>query len=74
MFFTAVRSLLSGMLIPLSYMGAFGVFCAYTPFAFMNSTPVLLLMNKLAINSSLIYVGIGIAWVILLEVDRKSVV
>lgn len=67
LFFSAIQSLLSGMLIPLSYMGVFGVFCAYTPFAFMNSTPVLILMNKVELTSSIIYLGIGMVWIILLE-------
>lgn len=67
LFFSAIQSLLSGALIPLSYMGAFGVLCAFTPFAFMNSTPVLILMNKVELSSSFLYLGIGIFWVAALE-------
>ena len=67
MFRTAVQSLLSGTLIPLSYMGVFGTFCSYTPFAFMNSNPVLTLMGKIEPLNALMYIGIGILWLIVME-------
>lgn len=67
MFKIALQSLLSGTMIPLSYMGAFGVVCSYTPFAFMNSTPVLTIMGKIEPTSALLYVGIGIIWLVFME-------
>lgn len=67
MFKNAIQSFLSGSMVPLAYMGSFGVICSYTPFAFLNSTPILTLMGKYNIQTSLIFVLIAIGWVIVLE-------
>ena len=52
-------------------MGAFGVICSYTPFAFINYNPVLTLMGKVEVLDAFIYLGIGVLWVIGLEVLNK---
>lgn len=64
----ALQSFLGGQLVPLSYMGALGVAFSYTPFAFMNSMPVLTLMCKLTPSQMLIYMLIALVWIIGLEV------
>jgi ABC-2 type transport system permease protein len=63
----AIQDFLSGKMLPLSYMGAFGVFCSYTPFAFLNSAPVMVLMGKVAVVDGVIYVAIALAWVTVIE-------
>lgn len=63
----AFQGFLSGQMIPLSYMGAFGVFCSYTPFAFLNSVPVLMLMGKTSAVDGVIYVAIACGWILLIE-------
>ena len=67
----SIQSFLSGTMVPLSFMGAFGVICEYTPFAFMNSTPVLTLMCKFNNFDALIYVGVALGWLIVIEVVNK---
>ena len=62
----SIQSFLSGSLVPLSFMGAFGIICSYTPFAFLNSTPVLTLMCKFNNVDALIYVGVAFSWLIFL--------
>ena len=63
----SVQGFLSGQMIPLSYMGMFGVVCSYTPFAFINSVPVLMLMGKTAAVEGVIYFAIALAWVVGIE-------
>ena len=63
----SIQNFLSGSMVPLSFMGAFGVICSYTPFAFLNSTPVLTLMCKFNNIDALIYVGVAFGWLALLE-------
>ena len=63
----ALQGFLGGQMIPLAYMGALGVAFSFTPFAFMNSVPVLTIMGKLNIQSILIYLGIAILWVLIIE-------
>lgn len=71
MFKSSVQTFLSGVMIPLAYMGIFGVFFSYTPFAFLNSTPVLILMNKVELFQMLIYLCVAIIWVVLIEFSNK---
>ncbi len=71
LFKSAIQGFLSGTLLPLSYMGAFGVICSYTPFAFLNSTPVLTLLGKIEINTALIYIMVALIWLLVLEVINK---
>ena len=63
----ALQGFLGGQMIPLAYMGALGVAFSFTPFAFMNSVPVLTLMGKLDINSILVYLGIAMVWIFIIE-------
>lgn len=73
LFKSAVQGFLSGTLLPLSYMGTFGIICSYTPFAFLNSTPVLTLLGKYPISSSLVYILIAFCWWLLLELINKLI-
>ena len=68
---TSIQNFLSGTMLPLSYMGAFGVFCAYTPFAFLNSAPVLTLMCKFDNKQAFIYVLVALGWLVILEILNK---
>ena len=63
----ALQGFLGGQMIPLAYMGTLGVAFSFTPFAFMNSIPVLTIMGKLEINDIIIYLGIAILWVLIIE-------
>ena len=63
----ALQGFLGGQMIPLAYMGTLGVAFSYTPFAFMNSIPVLTIMGKLGIKDILIYLAIAIVWIIIIE-------
>ena len=63
----ALQGFLGGQMVPLAYMGALGVAFSFTPFAFMNSVPVLTIMGKLDIASIIIYIAIAIAWIGFIE-------
>lgn len=63
----ALQGFLGGQMVPLAYMGTLGVAFSFTPFAFMNSVPVLTIMGKLDINSILIYLVIAILWICIIE-------
>ena len=73
LFRNAVQGFLSGSMLPLAYMGLFGVVCSYTPFAFLNSTPVLTVMGKNSIQMTLAFIGIALAWVAVLELINHLV-
>ncbi len=64
---TAIQSLLGGKMVPLAYMGVVGVVFSYTPFAFLNSVPVLTLMGKVEILQIILYILVALAWVIVIE-------
>lgn len=64
---TSIQGFLGGQMVPLAYMGKLGVAFSFTPFAFLNSVPVLTLMCKLDIKSVLIYLAIALAWLIGIE-------
>ena len=64
---TALQGFLGGQMVPLAYMGMLGVVFSYTPFAFMNSIPVLTIMGKLDIANILKYLVIAILWIIVIE-------
>ena len=68
MFFTSIKTFLSGAMVPLSYLGIFGVVFSYLPFAFLASTPILTLMGKIDTLSVLMFLGIAIGYEVLLEV------
>ena len=63
----ALQGFLGGQMIPLAYMGALGVAFSYTPFAFLNSVPVLTLMGKLEISGILLYLAIALFWIAAIE-------
>lgn len=63
----ALQSFLGGQTVPLSYMGFMGVIFSFTPFAFMNSVPVLTLMCKLDYTEILLYLGVAVGWIVVIE-------
>lgn len=69
----ALQGFLGGQMVPLSYMGAIGVVFSYTPFAFMNSVPVLVIMGKLEIMQSILYILIALAWILVIELTNKLI-
>lgn len=64
---TSIQGFLGGQMVPLAYMGKLGVAFSFTPFAFLNSVPVLTLMCKLSVTDILIYLAIAIAWLVGIE-------
>lgn len=64
---STLEAFLGGKMIPLAYMGTLGVIFSFTPFAFMNSVPVLTIMGKLDIPSILGYLVIAMAWLFVIE-------
>jgi ABC-2 type transport system permease protein len=60
---SVLTSFLGGRMVPLAYMGALGVAFSYTPFAFLNSVPVLTIMGKIPVMEVLVYLGVALAWV-----------
>lgn len=69
----AIQGFLGGQMVPLAYMGALGVAFSYTPFAFMNSAPVLILMGKIELKQALIYLLIAILWIVIIETANKLI-
>ena len=63
----ALQGFLGGQMVPLAYMGKLGVAFSFTPFAFMNSIPVLTIMGKIDIGNILLYIGIALLWILLIE-------
>ena len=70
---SAIQGFLGGQMVPLSYMGALGRVFSFTPFAFMNSIPVLVLMGKVDHLQSLVYILIALAWILVIEIANKLV-
>lgn len=69
----AIQGFLGGQMVPLAYMGMLGVAFSYTPFAFMNSVPVLVIMGKVDIKQTLLYILIALAWILVIEVANKLI-
>ena len=69
----AIQGFLGGQMVPLAYMGTMGVIFSYTPFAFMNSIPVLIIMGKISEMQALIYILIAIAWISVIEIANKLI-
>lgn len=69
----AIQGFLGGQMVPLAYMGALGVAFSYTPFAFMNSVPVLTIMGKVDIMQALVYILIAILWICIIETANKLI-
>lgn len=63
----ALQGFLGGQMVPLAYMGTLGIAFSFTPFAFMNSVPVLTIMGKLNINDILLYLCIALIWIFIIE-------
>ena len=64
---TTLQNFLGGKMIPLAYMGALGTVFSYTPFAFLNSVPVLTLMGKVEISQTIVYLLVALAWLLAIE-------
>lgn len=69
----AIQGFLGGQMLPLSYMGTLGVVFSFTPFAFMNSIPVLALMGKIDIMQSLLYIFIALVWILVIEMANHFI-
>lgn len=69
----ALVGFLSGAMVPLSFMGKFGEVISYLPFAYLSSTPTLILMNKVDYASVFLFLVIGIIWIVLIESVNKLV-
>ena len=63
---------LSGGLLPLDFFpGIFGVIVSYLPFAGISYYPVLILIGKVDLLTSLHYAGFSLCWLILLNMFAK---
>ena len=69
----AIQGFLGGQMLPLAYMGTLGVVFSFTPFAFMNSVPVLVIMGKVDIMQALLYILIAILWILIIEVANHFI-
>ena len=63
----AIQGFLGGQMVPLAYMGKLGVIFSFTPFAFLNSTPVLVLMGKMDKLQIINYIFIALIWILIIE-------
>ena len=69
----SLQGFLGGQMVPLAYMGTLGIVFSYTPFAFMNSVPVLTIMGKLDIIYVLIYICIALLWILIIELANHLI-
>lgn len=69
----AIQGFLGGQMVPLAYMGQLGVVFSYTPFAFLNSVPVLVLMGKVQPMQSLLYIPIALLWIFAIETVNRFI-
>lgn len=69
----AIQGFLGGQMVPLAYMGALGRVFSFTPFAFMNSVPVLVIMGKVGHLQALVYILIALAWILIIELANKLI-
>lgn len=69
----AIQGFLGGQMVPLAFMGVLGTVFSFTPFAFMNSVPVLVLMGKVEIIEAFIYILAALAWIIVIEAANKLI-
>ncbi len=69
----AIQGFLGGQMVPLAYMGALGRVFSFTPFAFMNSVPVLVIMGKVEHLQALVYILIALAWILIIELANKLI-
>lgn len=68
-----LQGFLGGKMIPLAYMGTIGVVFSYTPFAFLNSVPVLTIMGKVDIVTIFIYIFIALLWIFVIELANHLI-
>lgn len=67
-----IVSFLCGRLLPLAFFpGLFGVIIGYLPFAGISYYPVLILIGKVDLLTSIHYVGFSLSWLILLNILAK---
>ena len=67
-----IVNFLCGRLLPLSFFpGIVGTLVGYLPFAGISYYPVLILIGKVDLLTSLEYVGISLAWLVLLSIFAK---
>ncbi len=69
----ALQMFFSGGVVPFAFMGIFGIVLNFNPFAFLNSTPILVLMDKIDPLYSLLLVGVGIVWIVIFELINKLI-
>lgn len=69
----SLKSFLGGQMVPLSYMGVVGTIFSFTPFAFLNSVPVLTLMGKVEILDILVYILIALLWIFVIELANHFI-
>jgi ABC-2 type transport system permease protein len=69
----AIQGFLGGQMLPLAYMGTLGVVFSFTPFAFMNSVPVLVIMGKMSIMQSLLYILMALLWILAIELANHFI-
>ena len=69
----SLKSFLGGQMVPLSYMGVVGVVFSFTPFAFLNSVPVLTLMGKTEFSEIIVYNLIALAWIFAIELANHLI-
>lgn len=69
----AIQGFLGGQMVPLAYMGTLGRVFSFTPFAFMNSVPVLILMGKVEIMDAFVYILTAFVWIVAIEIANKII-
>ena len=69
----AIKGFLGGQMVPLAYMGTLGVVFSYTPFAFMNSVPVLTIMGKVDHLQAFIYILAALGWILIIEIANRLI-
>lgn len=69
----AIQGFLGGQMVPLAYMGTLGVVFSYTPFAFMNSVPVLTIMGKVDHLQAFIYILAALGWILIIEIANRLI-
>ena len=67
-----IVNFLSGRLLPLAFFpGLFGIIISYLPFAGISYYPVLILIGKVDLLTSIHYVGFSLTWLIILNIFAK---
>lgn len=69
----ALQGFIGGQMVPLAYMGGLGVVFSFTPFAFMNSVPVLVIMGKVDHLQAFVYILMALGWILVIEIVNKLI-